>query len=31
MKVLSIALMAAGVILYLVNTENAFVSWFFTQ
>ena len=31
MKVLSIALMAAGVILYLVNTESPFVSWFFTQ
>ena len=31
MKVLSIALMALGVILYYVNQESGFVAWFFTQ
>jgi hypothetical protein len=31
MKVLSIALMALGIVLYLFNTESPFVGWFFTQ
>ena len=31
MKVLSIALMALGVVLHFMNTESPFVSWFFTQ
>jgi hypothetical protein len=31
MKVVSIALMAAGVVLYLLNTDSAFVAWFQTQ
>ncbi len=31
MKVLSITLMAAGVILYMFNPDNAFVAWFSSQ
>ena len=31
MKVLSITLMVLGVVLFLVNRDNAFVAWFFTQ
>jgi hypothetical protein len=31
MKVLSIALMALGVVLFLLNRNSAFVAWFFTQ
>jgi hypothetical protein len=31
MKVLSIFLMALGVALYFINSDNAFVAWFFTQ
>jgi hypothetical protein len=31
MKVISIALMAIGVVLYFINSDNAFVAWFLTQ
>jgi hypothetical protein len=31
MKVLSVSLMALGVLLYTLDRNSAFVSWFFTQ